>query len=121
MTPADAFYLYAKPRYYTKGPGTENIFKFQLNVIGSSGVSDAYFYLSLHDALHASLAATAPGKSASIPVQLSHENNLVWEEKISPRTLAYLCTKLKNEHQYEDIELNIMCRMKNFMCLDKKE
>lgn len=110
MTPAEKLYdhykrkvgRFAKEKHY------------YLHVIDPTRrIANAVFKLTVLDALRISFLIEKRHTSQDplVLARMTYAETTIWESMISPRKLAYLCTRFKNENTYEDLDSYISSHM----------
>lgn len=103
MTPAEKLYDHYKRKVvcFTKEK------HYDLHVLDSSRrIANAVFKLTIIDALRISFLIETRHTSQDplVLARMSYAETTIWERMISPRKLAYLCTRFKNKLIYEDLD-----------------
>ena len=83
---------------------------YELCVLSRWEISDAFFKLTYFEALQASCLAMETPKEgeAQIRAILREAKSIIWDAFITPRCLAFLCTRFRNLHDYEDMDWSLL-------------
>ena len=110
MTPAEKLY----DHYKRKVARFAKEKHYDLHVLDlSRRITNAVFKLTILDALRISFLIETRHTSQDplVLARMSYAETTIWESMITTRKLAYLCTRFKNEHIYEDLDSYISSHM----------